>query len=160
MRSRGLRSSWSGSFRVGQLPVGTRMLFCDRRCWRMPSVGARWFRFAGHPGWQELADLGASVGFGVNFSPLLGAFRGVRGEYPPAGKVMKFAGGLLSSTSEKVKRPFLSESPSACGIGSGGWVEICWNRVPLKEGVGVSPRGWGRDFHRVKCLYYVYMFIT
>ena len=50
----------------------------------MPFVGARWFRFAGHPVWQELTDLGGAVGGGREFSPFIRAFRGVRGDTPPA----------------------------------------------------------------------------
>ena len=58
-----------------------------------------------------MAYLGGAVGVGVDFPPLLGAFRGVRGDVPPAGEVMKFAGGLLGSTSKEAQGPFLSEPP-------------------------------------------------
>ena len=107
MRSRGLRSSWSGSFRVGQVPVvGARVLFYDCRCWRMPSVGARWFRFASHPGWQELAYLGGAVGFGGEFSSLIRAVRGVRGDTPPARRDQKIeqVGVGVVGTVEAVQR--------------------------------------------------------
>ena len=46
----------------------------------------RSFGFAGRPGWQELAYRGSAMGVGGEFSPLIRAFRGVRGDVPPAGQ--------------------------------------------------------------------------
>ena len=41
------------------------------------------FRFKSLPGWQKLTDLGGAVGVGEEVSPLIRAFRGVRGDVPP-----------------------------------------------------------------------------
>ena len=71
-------------FSVGMEACGIQDPGWDFWCGQGLSNKVRAFRFESHPRWQVLTDLSASVGFGVNFSPLLGAFRGVRGDTPPA----------------------------------------------------------------------------
>ena len=55
--------------------------------------GAESFGFEGYLGWRELTYRDSSVGFGREFSPFIRAFRGVRGDVPPAG--LYVLGGVL-----------------------------------------------------------------
>ena len=71
-------------FSVGMDSCGVQDSGLDFGCRQGLINRARAFRFESHSGWQVLTDLGASVGFGEDFSPFLGAFRGVRGDVPPA----------------------------------------------------------------------------